>query len=97
METVICTSGDIEIRLVFNIQNRLKYTYLGKGWPKHTQCLMYVNNFLMCSETIVKHERDIDNKAFACRRVAESCMKKISNKWLRAQVRIKLNEELAKL
>ena len=98
MEDIIykTTDNSLEIRLQFIVRNRLKYTHLGKGWPKHTQCLMYSNGLLDCFETAIKHEKDEDNQVYAYRLVAEKCLKTISNKWLRIQVRLMLNEALAK-
>jgi hypothetical protein len=98
MEDIIYKTSDntLEIRLQFIVRNRLKYTHLGKGWPKHTQCLMYSNGLLDCFETVVKHNKDEDNQVYAYRLVAEKCLKTISNKWLRSQVRLMLNEALAK-
>ncbi len=99
MEDIIYITKDnsLEIRLQFIIKNNLKYTHLGKGWPKHTQCLMYSNGLLKCFETVVKHAKDADNQMYACRLVAERCLSTISNKWLRGQVRIMLKERLEKL
>lgn len=96
MEDIIYKTSDnsVEIRLQFIVKNRLKYTHLGKGWPKHTQCLMYSNGLLDCFETIVKHQKDVDNQVYAYRLVAEKCIKTINNKCLRDQVRIALNRAL---
>ena len=93
----ITEDNSLEIRLQFIIKNRLKYTHLGKSWPKHTQCLMYSNGLLKCFETVVKHAKDEDNQMYACRLVAEKCLSNISNQWLRSQVRTALNEGLKKL
>jgi len=97
MEDIIYKTSDnsLEIRLQFIVKNRLKYTHLGKGWPKHTQCLIYSNGLLNSFETIIKHNKDEDNQAYAYRLVAEKCMQTINNKWLRSQVRIELNKALA--
>lgn len=94
MKEVIYKSedGTINITLQFRVQQRLKFTHLGKGWPKHTQCLVFYNGLLSHFETIVKHAKDEDNQIFAYRLVAEKCLKTISNKWLRGQVRIELNK-----
>lgn len=99
MEDIIYKSSDssLEIRLQFIVKSRLKHTHLGKGWPKHTQCLLYSNGLLDCFETIVKHKKDEDSPKFAYKLVAEKCLKSIDNKWLRGQVRIKLNEALKKI
>lgn len=97
MKDIIYTTGDksLEIKLVFIVKNRLKYTHLGKGWPKHTQCLMYSNGLLDCFETIVKHNNDVDDQKFAYKLVAEKCLKNIKNKWLRGEVRNVLDESLS--
>lgn len=99
MEDIIYKTKDksLEIRLQFITGIRLKYTHLGKGWPKHTQCLMYSNGILDCFETVVKHERDEDNQVYAYRLVAEKCLKKISNKWLRGEVRSMLTDTLSRV
>lgn len=98
MEDIVykASDGSLEIRLQFIVKRRLKFTHLGKGWPKHTQCLMYSNGLLDCFETVVKHEKDEDNQTYAYRLVAEKCLKTIPNKWLRGEVRLMLNEALAK-
>lgn len=98
MKDIIYQSSDgtLQIRLQFIVVNRLRNTHLGKSWPKHTQCLMFTNGLLDCFETIVKHQKDQDNQVFAYRLVAEKCLKNISNKWMRTQVRTLLNEELRK-
>ena len=96
MKQVTYKSSDnsLEIKLKFIVKNRLKYTHLGKTYPKHTQCLMYSNGLLDCFETIVKHNNDEDNQVYAYKLTAEKCMKNISNKWLRGQIRIELNKFL---
>jgi hypothetical protein len=98
MENIIWKSSDnsLEIKLQFIVKNELKYTHLGKGWPKHTQCLLYTNGLLKYFETIVKHNKDEDNPIYAYRLVAEKCLKSISNKWVRGEVRLLLNEALLK-
>jgi len=96
MEDIIYKTSDnsLEIRLQFIVKHRRKYTHVGKGWPKHTQCLMYSNGLLDHFETIVKHYKDEDNQVFALRLVAEKCIKTLNNKWLRNQVRAELNKAL---
>lgn len=96
MKEIVWKSEDdsLEIKLQFINKNKLKYTHLGKSWPKHTQCLMYFNGLLKCFETIIKHERDKDNPLFAHRLVAERCMRNINNKWVRGEVRKELNRFL---
>lgn len=80
--------------LKFTRRSQLKYTHLGKGWPIHTQCILMRNGLLLSSRTIIKHAKDPDNKLFAYRLVAESCMKVISNNSIRAEVRVELNKFL---
>lgn len=96
MEDIIYISPDksLKIRLQFIVKNRLKYTHLGKGWPKHTQCLLYSNGLLDCFETVIKHAKDEDNQIFAYKLVAEKCLATITNKWVRSQVRLELNKTL---
>ena len=96
MKDIIYITDDksLEIRLQFIVKNTLKYTHLGKGYPKHTQCLMFSNGLLKCFKTIVKHSKDEDNQMFAYRLVAEKCLKSISNKWLRNEVRLIFNKTL---
>lgn len=98
MEDIIYKTSDnsLEIRLQFIVKNNLKYTHLGKGWPKHTQCLMYFNGLLNCFETVVKHAKDEDNQVYAYRLVADKCLNNISNKWLRSEVELLLNKALEK-
>jgi hypothetical protein len=96
MEDIIFKADEsLTIRLHFIVKNRLKYTHLGKGYPKHTQCLMYSNDLLDCFETIIKHANDEDNQSFAYKLVGEKCLKHINNKWLRNEVRKLLDSALA--
>ena len=90
-------NGRTEVRLHFIVANKFKRYHVGKSWPKHTQCLMYENGLLSHFETVIKHSNDEDNPAFAYKLVAEKCLKHIPDKWLRSQVRIKLNEEIKEL
>jgi retron-type reverse transcriptase len=94
MKEVIYKSADstMTILLQFRVQRRLKFTHLGKGWPKHTQCLMFIDGLLEHFETIVKHKKDEDNQLYAYKFVAEKCLKNIPNKWIRGQVRIELDK-----
>lgn len=86
------SDGSLEIRLQFIVKGKLKFTHLGKSWPKHTQCLMFSNGMLDCFETIVKHANDKDDPKYAYKLVAEKCLKHIKNKWLRSQVRLELDK-----
>lgn len=99
MKDVIYSTSDnsLEIRLQFITKRKLKYTYLGKSWPKHTQCLLFSNGLLKTFDTIIKHAKDTDNPAFAYRLVAENCLKSIKNKWLRTQVRAEVVKVLKEL
>lgn len=96
MKDIIYISEDksLTIRLQFIVKNQLKYTHLGKSYPKHTQCLMYSNGLLKCFKTIVKHYKDTDDQLFAYKLVAEKCISTIDNKWLRNQIRLKLDKIL---
>ena len=96
MDDIIYLSSDntLEIRLQFIVKYRLRYTHLGKTYPKHTQCLIYENGLLKGFETIIKHNDDVDNQQFAYKLVGEKSLQLIDNKWLRSQVRIVLNKKL---
>lgn len=96
LNNIVYISQDksVEIRLQFLVNRQLKYTHLGKGWPKHTQCLMFVNGLLQCFETIVKHAKDEDNQAWAFKRVAEKCIKTLYSKETRMKIREILDKDL---
>jgi hypothetical protein len=66
----------LEFKFQFIVKRNLRYTHLGKSWPKHTQCLMFCNGLLNCFETIIKHEKDEDNQVYAYKLVAEKCITK---------------------
>lgn len=88
------SDGSLEYRLSYIVKNNFRLTHLGKSWPLHTQCLLYCNGLLQHFETIIKHRNEKSNQEFAYKLVSEKCLKSIKGKWLRSQVRIKLNEEL---
>lgn len=82
-------SMDIELRFI--TRKVLRFYHVGKAWPKHTQCLLFVNGLLKGFETIVKHAYDEDNPQNAYKRVAEQVMKNNLPKHLRNEVRKELN------
>lgn len=73
------------IQLVYSCGTKLKMTSLGKTWPKHTQCLMYMNGLLQSFGTVVKHANDIDDPKFAYKLVTTKALT-LNNKWLRKTI-----------
>ena len=74
-------SGDnsVDVRFQFIVQRRLKYTHLGKGWPKHTQCLLWCNGLLVASAIVVKHALDEDDPIFAFKLTARKCIEQYTS------------------
>lgn len=95
MEVIYISSDkSLEIKLVFSRRRRLKYTHLGKGWPIHTQCLLYSNGLVDAVSTIVKHAKDEDSPKDAYLIAADRVLQNIENKWLRSQVKLELEKSL---
>lgn len=96
---VVWTSSDksLQIVLQFVQKRQLKYYYVGKTYPIHTQCLLWVNGLLLTFETVIKHDRDEHDPKFAHKLCAEKALKAIHNKWTRSQVRIELNKYIEAL
>lgn len=94
MDKVVWISSDmsLQIELHFVCKQRLKYYYVGKSYPIHTQCLLWVNGLLESYSHIIKHDRDYHDPKFAFKLAAERVLKSVDNKWTRSQVRIELNK-----
>lgn len=99
MRKIVWISSDkslhIELHLV--CKRRLKYYYVGKSYPIHTQCLLWVNGLLEFYSHIIKHDKDEHDLKFAFKLAAEKALQSIENKWTRSQVRIELNKFLKTL
>lgn len=94
---VTYVSGDntLYVELAFIRARRLKYTHLGKGYPIHTQCLLFSNGILDSSSTIVKHEKDADNEKEAYLIAAKIAIESwTKNKWLQDEVFNNLKKSL---
>ena len=85
----------IEIKLVYIVRTRLhNYKGVGKTWPKHTQCLMFVNGLLEGYGEVVKHEKDTDNQKFAFKEATNRVMHKINLKFIREELWKKVLNEV---
>ena len=83
------TSQDksIEVRLVYIVKRRLRfYKGIGKSWPKHTQCLAFVNGLIVGYGEVIKHENDADNPNFAYKEATKKVMGKINIKSIRQEL-----------
>jgi len=88
MKTINYETSDksIKIRLEYLTGHPLRMYYVGKSYPKTTQCLMYVNGFLRGTGTVIKHEKDIDNENLAVRLATKKALPSLNIKFLRGEV-----------
>ena len=73
------------------MKRQLKYYYVGKTYPVHTQCVLWCNGLLQDFATVIKHDKDEHDPKFAIKLCGEKVLKSINNKWTRSQVIIELN------
>ena len=91
----VSPDNTIKIELVYIVIKVLKiYPGIGKTYPKHTQCLVYINNILAGFSTVIKHEFDEDNQNYAYKLVTKKAMKFINTKFIRKEVWKRVNSEL---
>ena len=88
MEITYKTADEsVEIKLVYIVKHRLKvYGGIGKSWPKHTQCLLFMNGLLLGFGEVVKHKEDKDNQAFAFKEATRRVIDKINIKFMREEI-----------
>jgi len=88
MKTINYETSDksIKIRLEYLTGHQLKMYYLGKSYPKTTQCLMYVNGFLRGTGAVVKHEKDVDNENLGIRLATKKALPSLNIKCIREEV-----------
>jgi len=96
--TYITNDKSIEVKLVYIVKTRLhNYGGIGKTWPKHTQCLMFVNGLLAGYGEVVKHEKDTDNQKFAFKEATNRVMNKMNLKFIREELWKKVLKEVDSL
>lgn len=87
--------GCMEVKLVYIVKHRYHYYRgLGKSWPKHTQCLMFINGLLIEFGEVVKHQKDPDNQAFAYKEATRKVMKRLHSPDIRKILWDKLFNEI---
>ena len=71
----ITNDGSMRISLQ-DISKRKLHMYpgVGKSYPRHTQCLVFVNGLLVGFAEVVKHHKDIDNMIFATKLVTKKAI-----------------------
>jgi len=85
----------IEVKLVYIVKQRLhNYPGIGKSWPKHTQCLAFVNGLLSSYGEVVKHEKDLDNQSYAFKEATRKALNKINLKCIREELWKKVLTEI---
>lgn len=85
--TYLTEDKSVEVKLVYIVRRNLKrYRGIGKCYPKHTQCLMFVNGLLRGYGEVVKHEYDEDDPSFAFKEATRRVMHKLTGKWLRTEL-----------
>ncbi len=82
----------ITVKVVFLVSHNQRRTYMGKCWPKTTQCVVYQNDRIVSIGEVVKHERDKDNPQFARIQAAKKAFKKLLWKELRTKLWKKILE-----
>ena len=95
--TYITPDKSIEVKLVYIVKRRLhNYAGFGKTWPKHTQCLCYINGLFHSFGEAVKHEKDVDDQKFAFKIATGKALLKLNAKDIRQELWKKLFAELSK-
>lgn len=88
MKDITLNSSDdsIRVKLVYIIKFRFHRYGLGKSWPKHTQCLMFINDLLVGYGEVVKHANDEDNESYAIKAATAKVMPKLVFKDMRTEL-----------
>lgn len=85
---------DYEVKLVYIVKRRLhNYKNIGKSYPKHTQCLCFINGLIVGFGEVVKHEADKDNQNLAYKLATKKVMDKIIFKDIRKEIWMKVLNE----
>ena len=87
----------IDIKLVYIVKRQLKMYYIGKTWPKHTQCLFYYNGLLRGFGTVVLHYTDKDNQRLAYKLATKKAIVDYTQRWLRKELWKTVITELDKI
>lgn len=91
--TYTTEDGSIEVRLLYIVKRRLRnYPGIGKSWPKHTQCLCFLNGLMHSFGEVVKHEKDPDNQAYAFKKATEIAVEEINLKHVRSELWVKVRQ-----
>lgn len=96
---LIYTSGDntLTVKLVYIVKSQIKYYRgVGKAWPKHTQCLVFVDGLFHGFGEVVKHDQDIDNQAFALKLATKKAIVNVDDYYARKALWSKLFNEIKK-
>lgn len=89
--------GSIQITLKYIVGRGFhNYPGIGKSWPKHTQCLCFVNGLMKGFGEVVKHEKDLDNQKLAYKLATKKAIEKMNLKYLRKELWLKLLNEIEK-
>jgi hypothetical protein len=96
MEITYSTEDDsIKVKLVYIVNRRFhNYEGIGKSWPKHTQCLMFINGLIAGYGEVVKHEKDEDNQKYAYLLATKKVMDKIQLKFIRKEIWEKVKDKI---
>lgn len=87
----------LRIRLIYVSGKALHLYPRGKTYPKHTQCLMIVNELIAGFKEIVKHEKDEDNRSFAITYLSKAILKDEFPKSIRKAIWKLIFEKIEKL
>ena len=82
----ITNDKSIHIRLEYLVGYPLRMYYVGKTYPRTTQCLMYMNGIHRKTGTVIKHKKDEDNPNLAIRLVTKKALSALNMKCLRDEV-----------
>lgn len=95
METTHITSDkSYEVKLVYIVKHRLHFYRGNKSYPKHTQCLCFINGLIVGFGEVIKHENDIDNQNFAYKLATKKVINNINCKFIRKELWGKLFNNL---
>jgi len=86
----------IEIKLVYIVKHRFHRYSIGKSWPKHTQCLLFVDGLLLGFGEVVKHNQDEDNQEFAYKKATQKILHLINLREIRKELWNKVLNEIKK-
>lgn len=98
MEIVYKTNDEsIQITLKYIVGRGFhNYPGIGKSWPKHTQCLCFVNGLMKGFGEVVKHEKDPDNQKLAYKLATKKAIDKIGLKFVRKELWLRVLDTIEK-